>query len=443
MAKRFSFIAVAGLIAVSACGVHQVTAPSTAAVGGTSTFALSLDMTATPDSITQDGASQSSVVVTAHGPDGKPMSGVSIRLAMSVDGVTQDFGTLSARTLVTGSDGAARAVYTAPPSSPLAGGSGKMISIAASASGTNAQAPNASTVAIRLVPPGVILPPAQTPVAQFTVTPTPINFNIPVTFDGSTSCAVPLVGGVCQAAIPGTPTVDSIVSFAWTFGDGTTGSGRTVTHSYAPSSAASFSATLTVTNDRGLAASATQTVSATASPAPTGDWVSSPADPVINQDVFFNADAVRAALGHSIVQYSWNFGDNSADATANGFQVTHKFTQAGNFLVVLSVLDDAGQKTVVPAHTLKIGNGLPTATLLLTKLGGNSVRADGSNSAAASGFTIVTYRFVWDDNTPDDVGTSPSVPHTFAAAGSHTVTLFVTDNAGRTAASLPGTITVP
>ncbi len=447
MANRFRFAAIAGLFALSACTVHQSNAPSPADVGGTTTSALSLDVTATPDSITQDGASQSSVVVTAHGPNGRPMSGVSVRLVMSVDGVTQDFGTLSARTLVTGSDGTARAVYTAPASSPLAGGSGTMISIIASATGTNAQAPNGSTAAIRLVPPGVILPPAQTPVAQFTVTPTPVNFNIPTTFDASTSCAVPLVGGVCQAAIPGTPTADSIVSYAWNFGDGGTASGQTVTHSYALSTATSFGVTLTVTNNRGLAASTTTVVSASTLPAPSGDWTWSPQAPVVNQLVFFNADGVKAATGHTIVQYNWNFGGSGPEFTATGFQATHTFTAPtglGNSVqVTLSVLDDAGTKSVI-FHQLTVGDGLPTAVLLLTKTGANSIRADGSSSTATSGFRIVTYRFVWDDNSPDDVSTQPSISHTFTATGEHSVTLFVTDNAvpGHTS-SQQQKITVP
>lgn len=170
----------------------------------------------------------------------------------------------------------------------------------------------------------------------------------------------------------------------------------------------------------------------------------SPKDPVVNQLVFFNADTVQAAAGHSIVQYSWNFGDNSADSTASGFQATHKFTQAGTFTVVLSVLDDAGQKSVLPTP-VTIGTGLPVAQLSLTKTGGNGILADGSTSTAAPGFIIVTYRFVWNDGTADDTGSSPSASHTFATAGPHTVTLFVTDNATPVAhtSSQSQTITVP
>src|SRR5215831_8063834 len=116
---------------LAACTVKQAEAPP---MTGPSALALSVSITATPDSILQDGASQSSVVVTAIGPDGKPRSGLSVRLSMAVNGVEQDFGTLAARTIVTGSDGKATTIYTAPPAPPaLAGGSGTTVQILATA----------------------------------------------------------------------------------------------------------------------------------------------------------------------------------------------------------------------------------------------------------------------------------------------------------------------
>ena len=56
-------------VALAGCTVHQTEAPGLA---GPSDLALSIRVTALPDSISQDGGSQSSIQVTAIGPDGKP-----------------------------------------------------------------------------------------------------------------------------------------------------------------------------------------------------------------------------------------------------------------------------------------------------------------------------------------------------------------------------------
>ena len=119
-----------------------------------------------------------------------------MRLDMFVNGVGQDFGTLSARTMVTNSDGVATVVYTAPPS-PVGGlfgtcrGSARQLRAdrrhRRSASDSRRARPE--TVTIRLVPPGVILPPASTPTALFTFSPPTASANAPVAFDATSSCA--------------------------------------------------------------------------------------------------------------------------------------------------------------------------------------------------------------------------------------------------------------
>ncbi len=113
----FTYIRRAGialaLFAVAGCTVKSTEAPPLA---GPSGLAISLNVKASPDNINQDGASQSAVKVTAIGPDGRPFAALPLRLDMFVGGVAQDYGTLSARSVVTNSDGEATAVYTAPPS---------------------------------------------------------------------------------------------------------------------------------------------------------------------------------------------------------------------------------------------------------------------------------------------------------------------------------------
>ena len=185
------------LLALSACGVHQTETPG---LTGPSELALSLRITATPDSISQDGGSQSSIQIVAQDANAKPIVGLSVRVDIRVGGTFVDFGTLSARTVVTGSDGKANLVYTAPPPPPANSTfqatcgtfattgelDGQCVAITAAPMGTNFSTAQSQFVEIRLVPPGVILPPAGTPTPKFTVSPTSPAANLPVQFDAST-----------------------------------------------------------------------------------------------------------------------------------------------------------------------------------------------------------------------------------------------------------------
>src|SRR5947207_7535341 len=112
MSTRLLLATCVSAVVAAGCTVHQ-TEPTP--IGGPSTFAHSINVTATPDRITQDGASQSSITVDATGPDGRPLVGIALRLDMAVPcastqtgcsgGFLQaDYGTLSARTIVTGND---------------------------------------------------------------------------------------------------------------------------------------------------------------------------------------------------------------------------------------------------------------------------------------------------------------------------------------------------
>ena len=433
MAKStlFASAALAVLTAASACTVHQTTAPS---LSGPSEFATSVAITATPDSINQDGGSQSSIQVSVHDANGRPASNQVVRLDVLVNESQADFGTLSARTIVTGSDGVARATYTAPPASPngsiigtcrtfntpgsLAGG---CITITATPSASNFQTAQTQSVEIHLTPIGIIVPAGSNPFADFTDVDA-----------GQPQCAGILrrIDELRRAARqqrlqPGGTIPATIVQYSWAFGDGGSATGKTVTHTY--TSAATFTATLTVTNNSFLSASKSQQVVVGASDAPTGDWVFSPAAPAVGDTVSFNGDGVQPAPGRKLVQFSWNFGDG---ATASGFQATHVFTVAGAYSVVLSVLDDAGQKKVL-TKTVTVGTGNPIAVFTVsppTPVNAVAAIFDASGTTTSGGASIVQYAWAWGDGSSTTTAVA-TTSHTFAAAGTYVVTLTVKDNA--------------
>src|SRR5437867_600224 len=114
MTKNLAVVltAAAALAAGSACTVHQTEPPP---LQGPSEFAQSVTVTATPDTI-KLGMSASSygdsaqVVVQLRGPDGSAIPNKAIRLDLSPSGC----GFLSASQIVSGSDGRAVAIFTAP-----------------------------------------------------------------------------------------------------------------------------------------------------------------------------------------------------------------------------------------------------------------------------------------------------------------------------------------
>jgi PKD repeat protein len=424
--SRPRFAALAAALLATACTVQQTDVPS---LTGPSEFALSVLVTATPDRLNRDGASQSSIILTTRGPDGAPVGGVPLRLDMAVGGVMQDFGTLSARNLVTGSDGRAATVYTAPPAPPP-GVSVPVttLTILATTSGSNAQTAVTHSADIRLVPVGIILPPAQSAGPRFTFSPGEPEAHTPVQFNGSASCAGPVNP---ESDDPCPVGHGAIVEYRWSFGDGSTAQGAVVSHTF--DDPQTYGVTLTVTNDRGGSGSLTQAVTVGAGEAPTADFVFSPTAPDVGQHVPFNASASRAAPGRTIVQYLWNWGDGDDDT---GMLDEHDYFLAGVYTVTLTVVDDVGQQGTV-AKTVTVGSGSPTAAFTVSPeppvSTGTQVTFNASSSAAVGGSSIVSYTWSFGDGTGSGPNATPTVNKTYAVANTYTVTLTVIDDAGRTA----------
>jgi PKD repeat protein len=279
---------------------------------------------------------------------------------------------------------------------------------------------------------GTVVTPVEAPTPVFTETPTPVNFNIPVTFDASTSCGGKMSLGVCSNS-------SVITKYAWDFGDGSTGAGKTTAHTFRSSTqpATTFNVTLTLTNDQSISASVTKALVVGASPAPSASFVASPTAPVVGQTAFFDANASRAAAGHSIVEWDWDFGDGVIASGSSLPLTTHTYSIPATYVIVLKVVDEVGLVGTASVP-LTVGNGNPTAVLSLNDVGGgsNRVQADATASTAAGGATITNYLFVWDNNgDASDSGPLGTITHQFVSQplGSHTVRLTVTDSLGRTA----------
>src|SRR5258708_17966508 len=117
MARMKLLTSVALAVALAGCTVHkQDPAPSLTGPSGLGTF---ITVQVSPDVLTQDGASQSIVTIAATDSNGQPLRNLSLRADISVGGTVTDFGRLSAKNVVTDTNGKAPVIYTAPPAPPI------------------------------------------------------------------------------------------------------------------------------------------------------------------------------------------------------------------------------------------------------------------------------------------------------------------------------------
>ncbi|RWZ59707.1 PKD domain-containing protein [Labedella populi] len=213
----------------------------------------------------------------------------------------------------------------------------------------------------------------------------------------------------------------TIVSSMWDFGDGTTGTGSTITHSYAEGG--TYTVSLLVTDNRGGTATTTREVAVAApNTAPTASFTATVDDLAGSFDASASSDA-----DGTIASYAWNFGDGE---TATGATTTHTYGSAGDYLVTLTVTDNRGgtaTTTRIVSATVP-ANQNPTASFTASG-SGLTVSVDGSASNDPDG-TIASYAWDFGD---EGTATGATANHTYAAAGDYTVTLTVTDDTGATA----------
>lgn len=177
-----------------------------------------------------------------------------------------------------------------------------------------------------------------------------------------------------------------IVSYAWDFGDGTTGLGVQTQHSYTV--AGSYSVTLTVINDQGRTASLSQYL-----------VIEEPEAPVARYSYYLNTgagllnvnfDAGSSSLnGGTITSYAWDFGDGT---TSSAKSLVHLYENPGSYIAELTVTADNGMSSSISKSIEVFDRKGPVITLSSptrnSTVGGSTIVFSGLSNEPLASLTL-------------------------------------------------------
>lgn len=211
------------------------------------------------------------------------------------------------------------------------------------------------------------------------------------------------------------------LSYAWDFGDGTSGEGKSPTHEYAKPG--NYRASVVVDDNSGLSCSSSvDLVNIVLNKAPIAD---AGKDLSICTDSVANFDASGSSDDEAL-KYSWDFGDGSV---GTGAKTKHTYEKAGQYTAVLSVDDGRGMPCSIAQNkvTVKVNSG-PVIKVEDAKAScvGDTV-AFTADASDADGDSL---KLTWDfgDGTVQTGGTS--VSHKYTKGGFYPVTVTADDGRG-------------
>jgi PKD repeat protein len=234
----------------------------------------------------------------------------------------------------------------------------------------------------------------------------------------------------CTFSDASTDADGTVTGWSWNFGDNTSATTRNPTHTYP--SGGIYTVRLEAIDDDGATGSISKVITVTGS-APNSSPTAEFAQTCTGLSCTFS-DRSTDADG-SVTGWSWNFGDGGTTTIRSP---SHTYASAGIKTVTLAATDDDGatattsKSIFVTAPTL---NSAPTAGFivscykLLCQFTNRSTDPDGK---------VVAWRWAFGNGTTS-TGINPN--RTYAAGGTYTVTLRVTDDDGA-ANTVSQTITI-
>ena len=198
----------------------------------------------------------------------------------------------------------------------------------------------------------------------------------------------------------------------------------------------SYTISLQVTDNAGLTATASRTitVNAPANVAPVASFTPSHSSGVAPLAVTF--DPAASSDDVQIASYRWDFGGGDIRTTGTAASVSKTFNTPGSYIVSLQVTDNAGL-TATASRIITVNapaNVAPVASFTSSHSSGVAPLAVTFNPAASSDdVQIVSYRWDFGDGDTRTMTSAASVSKTFGTPGTYTVILEVTDDVGLSA----------
>jgi aqualysin 1 len=229
-------------------------------------------------------------------------------------------------------------------------------------------------------------------------------------------------GLTCAFTDASSDTDGIVTAWNWDFGDGAAATEQNPSHTWTAGGA--YTVTLTVTDDKGATSAPRSKTVSLANPN------NQPPTPGFTADCGQNycsfTDQSSDPDGQ-VVAWNWDYGDGFGSTLQNPF---HIYNAPGTYTVTLVVTDNDGATgTATQQVTLPAGEGGNTAPRADFTASCSGLTCDFTDTSTDPDGTVTAWS--WDFG--DGQGATERNPsHTYAAGGSYTVTLTVTDDAGET-----------
>ncbi len=224
------------------------------------------------------------------------------------------------------------------------------------------------------------------------------------------------------------PSGQQIESYQWNFGDGQTGTGQNVSHTYAQPG--TYQVTLTVSNGNGHCTDQiTKTVTVYGQPTSNFTYTS-----VCKGNPTQFTSTATAPNGQQITSYQWNFGDGQ---TGSGQTVSHTYAQAGDYQVTHTVGVGGGDCNGQITQTVPVyASPVPSATAQPS-----TVIYGGTSTLTANAGATGSFNFHWE---PANMVVSPNsqTTQTVSLQATQTYTVTVTNPQGDCTASAQVTVSI-